>query len=550
MSAGNGGRLLSRALILAAASLLLFVSTHPARALEPVPDKTVVLTFDDSVQSHHDFVAPLLKELGFGATFFVTALWMSDRDNFMSWQDIAELHELGFEIGNHSWSHWSFGSPKNAGRLAGQLALVENELAKVGVPKPVSFAWCGNAFSPQAMELLEANGYRFARRGMQPEIPYGKIQPGPLYDITAHHPLLIPSAGDAYPDWTLDDFKAVVDRAKDGRIAIVQFHGVPDVAHPWVHTPPERFREYMRYLKDNGFNVIAMRDLARFTDPAAPVEDAMTQVVYGGGALELPQEVEASRGNAEHWGLLMRQHRYTVAEAATVFAWPESLVEARLPELTTPAEAPRVLPYPGGRHPRIGFLDGAIDPLRGTKASVFAPWADGGYALVDLPEAIFSNLGLLFLAHTHVPSVWDEAHTAIENRDWQVLPDGSLSNSWSLPNVVRFGAEVHPESDGASLELWLENGTDAPLTGLRTQVCVMLKGLRGFEAQAEDNKEFAASTATARAADGARRVSVEFDHCGRAWGNPKCPCIHADPVLPDCAPGARVMVRGRLRFYE
>jgi hypothetical protein len=31
----------------------------------------------------------------------------------------------------------------------------------------------------------------------------------------------------------------------------------------------------------------------------------------------------------------------------------------------------KVLPYPGGRHPRIGFLEGAIDPQRGTKASFF-----------------------------------------------------------------------------------------------------------------------------------------------------------------------------------
>jgi len=33
-------------------------------------EKVVVLTFDDAVKSHRTFVAPLLKELGFGATFF------------------------------------------------------------------------------------------------------------------------------------------------------------------------------------------------------------------------------------------------------------------------------------------------------------------------------------------------------------------------------------------------------------------------------------------------------------------------------------------------
>ena len=36
---------------------------------KPIPDKTVVLTFDDGCLSHFDFVAPLLKKHGFGATF-------------------------------------------------------------------------------------------------------------------------------------------------------------------------------------------------------------------------------------------------------------------------------------------------------------------------------------------------------------------------------------------------------------------------------------------------------------------------------------------------
>ncbi|HMJ64074.1 MAG TPA: hypothetical protein VK615_01895, partial [Candidatus Binatia bacterium] len=39
----------------------------------------------------------------------------------------------------------------------------------------------------------------------------------------------------------------------------------------------------------------------------------------------------------------------------------------------------RMLPYPGGRHPRIGFLDGAVDPQRETKISVFTPWDENSY---------------------------------------------------------------------------------------------------------------------------------------------------------------------------
>ncbi|MEP7362048.1 MAG: polysaccharide deacetylase family protein [Acidobacteriota bacterium] len=45
---------------------------------EKVPNKTVVLTMDDSVKSHRTFAAPLLKELGHGATFFISHGFMTD----------------------------------------------------------------------------------------------------------------------------------------------------------------------------------------------------------------------------------------------------------------------------------------------------------------------------------------------------------------------------------------------------------------------------------------------------------------------------------------
>jgi hypothetical protein len=54
----------------------------------------------------------------------------------------------------------------------------------------------------------------------------------------------------------------------------------------------------------------------------------------------------------------------------------------------------------------------------------------------------------------------------------------------------------------------------------------------------------------ARSSDGKRWVITVWERCGRAWGNELVPCIHSDPVFPDCAPGATVTVRGWLSFYE
>jgi len=93
------------------------------------------------------------------------------------------------------------------------------------------------------LKMLKSLGIRFARRGGSPEFPYENGQ-GVAYEPGLDHPLLIPSAGDARPDWTLADFKRAVAQAGWGRIAVLQFHGVPDFDHPWVHTPPQLLTQY------------------------------------------------------------------------------------------------------------------------------------------------------------------------------------------------------------------------------------------------------------------------------------------------------------------
>ena len=535
----------------------------PANPQGPVGDRVVVLTFDDAVKSHRTFVAPLLKELGFGATFFVTHRWMADSSNFMNWEEIAEIHRWGFEIGNHSWTHGNFSSPKEAARLPAELALVEFELQKVKVPKPTTFAYSGNSFGPEAVEQLKTLGYTLARRGMQPEIPYGKIETGPLYDPQKHHPLLIPTSGDSYPGWTLEHFQKVVDQAGPGKIVVLQFHGVPDPSHPWVDTPPALFREEMSYLKRQGFRVIALKDVARYV-PQVPPQDrllAFRQSSQQAQPLPRPVEIEATRKDLDYWlKNMLQDHGYSLEEAAATSGLSVAEVEREAKKLALVGTAPstsrrveggaiRVLPYPGGRHPRIGFKEGAILPQRGTKASVFLPWESSGYAVVDVPEAIFSNLGLTYLAHTHIPSIWDAQNLWLDNIDWK-REASALSNSRTLPNQVSYGMRLTPSANAVEMELWLKNDSAQALTGLRVQVCVMLKGAPGFNRQTIANKRLTAPIAAVESEQGNRWILTAWERCGRVWGNTQCPCMHSDPLLPDCPAGQTVRVRGKLWFYD
>ncbi|MBX3444609.1 MAG: hypothetical protein KF774_19570 [Planctomyces sp.] len=220
-----------------------------------------------------------------------------------------------------------------------------------------------------------------------------------------------------------------------------------------------------------------------------------------------------------------------------------------------PADRVYVLPYPGGRHPRIGFLDGAIDPQRETKVSIFTPWqpADhsrADYVVADVPEAIWSNLGLTYLAHTHVPTIWTQQNVPLEPLEWSRGDDGALELKRRLPNGIEFGTVVTPKSDHVAMEMTLTNGTDRALSDLRVQNCVMLRGAQGFDQQTNDNKRFVAPYAAARDASGRRWIISAWKPNHRTWGNAPCPCLHSDPLFPDCAPGETQRLRGWLSFYE
>lgn len=252
-------------------------------------------------------------------------------------------------------------------------------------------------------------------------------------------------------------------------------------------------------------------------------------------------------------------HRFTNEEVAAATGFTEKEIEAAKERFNIrrdnrperQKDAPLlVLPYPGGRHPRIGFLEGAIDPQRETKFSVFAPWDPKSYVVVDLPEAIWSNLGLTYLAHTHIDTIWTKQGIELPELEWNRHPGGRLDIERELPNGITFGARVEPTREAVRMEMWLKNGTKQKLSDLRTQICVMPKMAAGFAEQTNDNKVFRDPYAACRSTDGKRWIITAWENCHRTWGNARCPCFHSDPKFPDLEPGQMHRLQGWLSFYE
>jgi len=74
-------------------------------------DKTVVITFDDGYRDFVDGALPALKQCGFSATVFLATDRIQDAPThlngaeYLTWQDVRELHREGIRFGSHTVTH-------------------------------------------------------------------------------------------------------------------------------------------------------------------------------------------------------------------------------------------------------------------------------------------------------------------------------------------------------------------------------------------------------------------------------------------------------------
>ena len=74
----------------------------------PLPDRTVVVTFDDGYIGNYDFAYPYLKSQGIPATFFVHTDYVgvpTSKDH-MTWDMLREIDRYSqFSVESHTASH-------------------------------------------------------------------------------------------------------------------------------------------------------------------------------------------------------------------------------------------------------------------------------------------------------------------------------------------------------------------------------------------------------------------------------------------------------------
>jgi len=126
----------------------------------PLPEKPIVLTFDDGYRSMYTTVYPLLKERGWSGTFFciTNARWS---DNYLLSDMIAEMAANGMEIGSHTVSHLELNALSSE-QLVTELSESREILSSITGKDVNMLCYPAGRYHDEAKTAAEENGYLLA----------------------------------------------------------------------------------------------------------------------------------------------------------------------------------------------------------------------------------------------------------------------------------------------------------------------------------------------------------------------------------------------------
>lgn len=223
----------------------------------------IILTFDDGLKSHLNFVAPLLLEHKLPATFFISGIscqrGFCGREKVMDWNGVSQLHQQGFEIGHHLFDHDSMCEISDK-KIMFQIKRLDDKLREIEVTEPVSFSYPGFSYSFRVMNLLRKR-FKYARSGCEKTVPFHSFQEGasgspfnPIWD----NPMNINCLGVFGKNYQYDDFVKDLDRIEDD-YGIFCFHGFGTSDRTSV--PKSCLNKVVEKLIELDADVMAMKDI-------------------------------------------------------------------------------------------------------------------------------------------------------------------------------------------------------------------------------------------------------------------------------------------------
>lgn len=125
-----------------------------------LPEKPIMITFDDTDLDQYTVGAKVLKEHGFKGVFFIMTVSIG-RPRYMSKAQIKELADDGHEIASHTWNHKNFAQFTDEDWKI-QIDEPTQTLEKITGKKVAYFAYPYGVFKASTLHKLKAHGFKAA----------------------------------------------------------------------------------------------------------------------------------------------------------------------------------------------------------------------------------------------------------------------------------------------------------------------------------------------------------------------------------------------------
>ncbi|MBZ9606738.1 polysaccharide deacetylase family protein [Clostridium estertheticum] len=127
----------------------------------PIPEKSVVLTFDDGYEDNYTEMFPVLKKYNFKATIFVITGSIDKSPNYMTSKQLIEMEKYGVDIGSHTVKHENLKEMPKDKQLE-TLVKSKNDLEKILNKQIKFFSYPYGGYSKASIEAVREAGYTMA----------------------------------------------------------------------------------------------------------------------------------------------------------------------------------------------------------------------------------------------------------------------------------------------------------------------------------------------------------------------------------------------------
>ena len=125
-----------------------------------LPEKPVLITFDDTRLDQYTAALPILEQLRYKAAFYIMTVSLG-RPGYMSREQVADLHRRGHSIGSHTWDHQNVKKYAEKDWVT-QIEKPSNQLASI-IGEPIEyFAYPFGLWNEPAIPELKKKGIKMA----------------------------------------------------------------------------------------------------------------------------------------------------------------------------------------------------------------------------------------------------------------------------------------------------------------------------------------------------------------------------------------------------